>query len=80
MRDPEQLPDLREVIWTDPDRMSGMPCFFGTRVPVQMLFDHLEAGSSLDDFLDGFEGVTREQATAVLAHASRRLLNSLQAA
>ena len=44
---------LEQVIWVDPDRMSGIPCFTGTRVPIQSLLDHLEGGSTLDDFLDG---------------------------
>jgi uncharacterized protein (DUF433 family) len=54
------------LIWINPERMSGAPCFYGTRVPVQTLFEYLEAGDSLDDFLAGFQGVTREQAVAVL--------------
>ena len=45
--------DLRKlVVWQDPERMSGTPCFAGTRVPVKSLFDYIEAGDSLDDFLD----------------------------
>ena len=57
---------LNEVIWIDPERMSGIPCFAGTRVPVQALLDHLEGGSTLDDFLEGFPSVKREQAVALL--------------
>jgi uncharacterized protein (DUF433 family) len=49
------------VVWQDGDRMSGTPCFTGTRVPVQSLFDYLEAGDSLDEFLDAFPDVWREQ-------------------
>jgi uncharacterized protein (DUF433 family) len=44
----------------------GMPCFSGTRVPVASLFDHLEQGVPLDEFLDDFPTVSREQAVAVL--------------
>jgi uncharacterized protein (DUF433 family) len=58
--------ELDQIIWTDPERMSGAPCFYGTRVPVKNLFDYLEGGQSLETFLDDFEGVSREQADAVL--------------
>ena len=44
----------------------GTPVFRGTRVPVRSLFDHIEAGDSIDDFLDGFRTVTREQVIALL--------------
>ena len=65
---------LGEVIWIDPERMSGMPCFAGTRVPVQALLDHLEGGSTLDDFLEGFPSVKREQAVAFLELAKDQLV------
>ena len=64
--------------WINPKRVSGAPCFCGTRVPLKNLFDSLAAGESLDDFLDGFEGVSREQALAVLALASDDLLGELE--
>ena len=54
------------LVWCDPERLGGKPCFRGTRVPVDALFGNLEAGVSLDEFLDAFEGVTREQAIGVL--------------
>jgi len=54
------------IIWINAERMGGAPCFAGTRVPIQTLFDHMRSGESLDDFLDGFEGVTREQGHAVI--------------
>jgi len=57
-----------------PDRVSGAWVFRGTRVPVKALFENLESGARLDDFLDWFPGVTREQAEAVLDHAARSLL------
>jgi uncharacterized protein (DUF433 family) len=63
-----------EVIWIDPERMSGIPCFAGTRVPVQALLDHLEGGSTLDDFLEGFPSVKREQAIAFLELAKDQLV------
>lgn len=56
----------RGVVHTDPDIMSGEPVFVGTRVPVRNLFDFLEEGDSLDEFLDEFPSVSREQAIAAL--------------
>jgi uncharacterized protein (DUF433 family) len=61
-------------IWVDPERMSGAPCFTGTRVPVDSLFTNLESGLSLDEYLDCFPDVTREQAVAVLEYAHQRTL------
>src|SRR3954463_13191456 len=66
------------VVWINPGRVSGAPCFYGTRVPIQNLFDSLAAGESIDDFLDGFEGVEREQAMAVLQLAREDLLDDLE--
>ncbi len=60
-------------VWSDPERMGGVPCFRGTRVPVESLFENLEDGVSLAEFLDAFPAVTREQAVAVLEHAHRVL-------
>ncbi len=60
-------------VWSDPERMSGVPCFKGTRVPVESLFENLEDGVSLDEFLEAFPAVRREQAVAVLEHAHRVL-------
>jgi uncharacterized protein (DUF433 family) len=56
-------------IVTDPDIMGGTPVFAGTRVPVRILFEHLEAGDSLEVFLDDFPTVSRELAVAVLEQA-----------
>ena len=65
---------LDKIIWIDPERMSGIPCFAGTRVPVQALFDHLEGGATLDDFLEGFPTVKREKAIAFLELAKDQLV------
>jgi len=54
------------VVHTDPEIMGGTPVFVGTRVPAQSLFDYLEAGDSLEDFLEAFPTVSREQAIAAL--------------
>jgi uncharacterized protein (DUF433 family) len=62
------------IVWLNPARLSGAPCFSGTRVPIKNLFDYLEAGESLDEFLEGFPGVTREQAVAVIDAAATGFL------
>ena len=54
------------VVHTDPEILGGTPVFVGTRVPAKTLFDYLEAGDSLDDFLADFPSVSREQAVAAL--------------
>jgi uncharacterized protein (DUF433 family) len=65
------------LVWINRERVSGEPCFYGTRIPIKSLFDTLAAGDTLDQFLDDFEGVTREQAEAALALAGSRLLDEL---
>jgi uncharacterized protein (DUF433 family) len=65
------------VIWIHPDRLSGAPCFAKTRVPIQSLFDHLESGAPLEEFLVGFPPITREQAIKVLELARTGLFDSL---
>lgn len=67
------------VISIDPERLHGAACFSGTRVPVQTLWDYLKAGDSLETFLEDFEGVTREQAVALLALAQEYLMKGLPA-
>ena len=74
---PKKDVELEHLVWTDPERMSGAPCFYGTRVPIKHLFDYLEGGQSLETFLDDFEGVSREQADAVLRLAMESLLEHL---
>jgi uncharacterized protein (DUF433 family) len=54
--------------------MGGTPVFYGTRVPVQTLLDYLEAGESIDDFLEGFPSVSRGQVVAFLEEAKDRLV------
>jgi len=70
----EQKAKLGQVVWIDPDRMSGAPCFTGTRVPVQMLLDHLKRGETIEDFLEGAPTVSREQAELFLELASEQLI------
>ncbi|HZK81984.1 MAG TPA: DUF433 domain-containing protein [Humisphaera sp.] len=65
-------------ISVDPGRMHGEPCFKGTRVPVQTLFDHLRCGDPLSEFLEGFPDVSHEQAVAVIDLAAIGLLEGLR--
>lgn len=71
---PEQKALLADVVWIDPQRMSGTPCFKGTRVPIQALIDHIEGNSTLDDFLEGFPTVTRAQAIQFIELAKDNLI------
>jgi len=57
------------VIVIDPEILGGTPCFRGTRVPVDSLIDYLEAGDTLDEFLDNFPSVSREASVAALEEA-----------
>lgn len=65
------------VIWINRERLSGEPCFYGTRVPIKNLFDALAAGETVESFLADFDGVTREQADTVLEMAGSHLLAEL---
>lgn len=65
--------DVNEIITIDKDILSGQPVFKGTRVPVESLFDHLEAGVPPDEFLDDFPTVSKEQAIALLDIANKLL-------
>lgn len=67
------------VIEIDPNKVSGTPVFAGTRVPIKNLFDYLEGGDTLEDFLEGFPPVTREQAIEVLEKAEQSLLEEVAA-
>ncbi|MGH8569945.1 MAG: DUF433 domain-containing protein [Gammaproteobacteria bacterium] len=62
------------VVHSDPEILGGTLVFIGTRVPVKNLFDYLEAGDSLGEFLDSFPSVTREQAIAALEIARKALV------
>ena len=67
----------QSVICRDPEVMGGTPVFCGTRVPVQTLIEYLEAGDSIDEFLEGFPTVTREQVIAFLEKAKDKLIESV---
>ena len=62
------------LITISPEIMGGTPVFAGTRVPIEFLFEHIEAGETLDEFLDGYPSVTRAHAIAVLEAAKTNLL------
>ena len=74
------MSDRAKVVHSDPNVLGGTPVFVGTRVPLQNLIDYLEAGDSLDDFLDSFPSVTREQAIAALELAREALEASAHSA
>jgi uncharacterized protein (DUF433 family) len=63
-------------ITLDPEILGGIPVFAGTRVPARSLFDHLEAGDSVDDFLKGFPSVHREQVIALLEQFKAQALQT----
>ncbi len=60
------IPNIEQIVVQDDDIPGGIPVFVGTRVPVQTLFDYLEGGHPLDEFIDNFPTVRREQATQLL--------------
>jgi uncharacterized protein (DUF433 family) len=68
-----------DLIEINPDKVSGAPVFAGTRVPIKNLFDYLEGGDSLEDFLEGFPPVTREHAVAILELAEQSLIKEVGA-
>jgi uncharacterized protein (DUF433 family) len=75
-----RLMEDNEIITVNPRIMSGTPVFAGTRVPVESLIAHLKAGDTLEDFLEGFPGVRREQAEAFLELALRAAVGDARAA
>jgi len=74
------MPTKPAVVHGDPEILSGTPVFVGTRVPVQSLFDYLEGGDTVDEFLRQFPSVTRAQAIAALEFGRDSLLTSARSA
>ena len=66
--------DPTQIVHSDPEIVSGTPVFVGTRVPAQALLDYLEGGETIDEFLDDFPSVSREQVVAFIEQAGRALL------
>jgi uncharacterized protein (DUF433 family) len=77
-----EIPMERKLsaVHSDPEILSGMPVFVGTRVPFQNLIDYLEAGHTLSEFLDDFPSVSHDQALAALEEAKEAVLASARAA
>ena len=71
---------LDQIVHRDPDILSGTPVFLGTRVPIRTLFDYLEGGDTLDEFLRQFPSVRREQTIALLDLARESVLSDAGAA
>ena len=65
---------MASVVSRDPEIMSGMPVFAGTRVPIQHLIDFIEGGETIDEFLDSFPTVSREQVIVFLEQARDKML------
>jgi uncharacterized protein (DUF433 family) len=63
------MTSLKDIIVKDPDILGGTPVFRGTRVPLHALFDSIESGETLEEFLEGFPSVSREMAVAALEQA-----------
>jgi len=71
---PTSMTQLRDIVHSDPEILGGTPVFVGTRVPIQSLFDYLEGGETVDEFLRQFPSVRRDQAIAALDFARATLL------
>ena len=69
-----QLMDRSLIVHSDPETLGGTPVFVGTRVPVQTLLVYIESGETIEEFLDNFPTVSKEQAVAFLEEAGRALL------
>jgi len=74
--DVEQKNRFDEAIWINPQRMSGAPCFRGIRVPLRSLFDLLEGGETIDQFLELYPSVSRQQVLAIQTLERGSLLTS----
>jgi uncharacterized protein (DUF433 family) len=68
---------LKGIVHSDPEILGGTPVFVGTRVPLQNLIDSLEGGESIEDFLDGFPSVKREQVLAVIEAGKVAMLETV---
>jgi uncharacterized protein (DUF433 family) len=66
--------DPKQIVHSDPEILGGTPVFVGTRVPVDALIDFLEGGDTIEDFIENYPGVSREQVVSFLEEASRALV------
>lgn len=69
--------ELQGIIQSNPEIMGGTPVFVGTRVPLQNLIDYLEGGESIEDFLEAFPAVKREQVIAVIEAGKLKMLETV---
>jgi len=69
--------DANRIVHSDPEIVSGTPVFVGTRVPAQALLDYLKGGETIEEFLDDFPSVSRQQAISFIEEAGRALLASV---
>ena len=69
--------DPKQIVHADPEILGGTPVFVGTRVPVHALIDFLERGDNIEDFLDNYPGVRREQVVAFLEVASQAFVATM---
>ena len=72
-----KLEELKSIVHSDPEIMGGTPVFVGTRVPLQNLVDYLKGGESIEDFLDAFPTVQREQVIAVIEAGKLTVLETI---
>ena len=72
-----KLKELKGIVHSDREIMGGTPVFVGTRVPLQNLVDYLEGGETIEDFLDAFPTVKREQAIAVIEAGKLAVLETI---
>jgi uncharacterized protein (DUF433 family) len=68
---------LKDIVHSDPEILGGTPVFVGTRVPVRILLDYLEGGDPLEEFLDNYPSVSREQAVGFLEEAGKAALGQI---
>ena len=69
--------DPKQIVRADPEILGGTPVFIGTRVPVHALIDFLEGGDTIEDLLENYPGVSREQVVAFLEEASQALVAAI---
>ena len=71
------MDELKGIVHSDPEIMGGTPVFVGTSVPLQNLIDYFEGGEPIEDFLDGFPSVKREQVVAVIEAGKTKVLEAV---
>lgn len=72
--------NYKDLIWIDADRMGGLPCFFGTRVPIDDLFTFVRQGGNIDEFVDSFPTVSKDLVLRLLEEGEAAIIAKLRAA